>query len=255
MATATKTWAFTSSAESWAYTGSQAEDTGLWTNARLENGCDGRNKLGSGYWELTGTFASIFGIPTNATVTGYSAASYSGTCVAYSTATDCDHFAVTINDGTDRTLVPAQSPYTAAGQTRSPSVNPGISGLSLPATTSITLRLNHSSDTANNASASARLSWDNLSIGLEYNVAVNYLLEVLSSESTAVGQTVDLTKTDNIFLSILSSESTAVGQTVDLILTSVGTKPFSINNAEIQEILHNNSNILRFSLNSFVKNL
>ena len=204
MATAQKTYTFTGSAEGWNWTtvSGAPSSTGYGTN-RLEFASEvGRNKTSDGYFSITGTFASIFGIGTGDIVTGYSAASFSGGCTIFSTG---DYYyegdinasagSLVINDGTSRQLIANQSAYTGTGQTHTPSVNPGISGLSLAGSTNITLYLYIAAKNNNDGAAQVGGYVDDISISIEYSVPT-------TTTTTTVGA-VELTKnlSDTVYFS------------------------------------------------------
>ena len=185
MATETKTWAFVDSTEynTWTQTISQGTQTRSYDsgNQRAQIQSEtGRNKTSDGHMEITGTFASIFGIGTGDTVTGYSAASFNGGCSAYATMDSVLHGelgggpAMDVNDGTLRTLISTQSTYTAAGQTRSPTIDSAITGLSLPGSTSITIRVHDDFDNANDNNAGATIWVDNISLSIEVQSAQQF---------------------------------------------------------------------------------
>ncbi len=178
MATANKTWNFTGSAESWSPTTTSGAPTLSYSSNRLQYASEtGRNKTGEGYFSITGTFATIFGISTSDTVTGYSLGAYNGGTSAYTLMDACRHgtsgagASLTINDGTTRTLVAGQTDYTATSQTRTPSGDPGISGLSLAGSTSITLYTYFYSDNQNDSGAGATMYIDDISVTIVYSSA------------------------------------------------------------------------------------
>lgn len=177
MATATKTYNFTGSAEGWSWTTVSGTPTSAtYNNNRLEYASPvGRRLAAKGYWSISGTFASIFGINASDTVTGYSGAAFNGACTSYDNMAyfyeadvDAVYGALNINDGTDRIIIPNQSTYTGAPQTHTPSIDPKIEGLSLPGSTSITLRLYVSSGNGNVTTSNATGYVDDISVSIEY---------------------------------------------------------------------------------------
>jgi len=219
MATAQKIWTFNAGAESWSFTAS-TNDTGTAQNARLEHDNEvGRNKSNAGHWSITGTFASIFGIATNATVTGYSNAYFNGICHSYSGTIDlCLHgdtatgIALEINDGTSRSLVASQSTYTAASQTRTPNVDPGISGLSLAATTSITIYAHGQLDNGNDKAAFCGIAWDEIGISIEYTAPATVTGNATISQavSTALSSALGFYETASLSLNTSISDTLSV---------------------------------------------
>jgi hypothetical protein len=178
MATQNKTWDFTGGAQSWSPTTVSPAPTMQYANNRLEFiGEIGRNKFNEGYFSITGTFASIFNIDSTATVNGYTLAAFSGGCLTWVSMIGGGHSgssggaALYCNDGTARDLIAAQADYTGSGQTRTPSVNPGISGLSLPATTSVTFYVHFHTDNDRQANAGMSMYVDNISVTIEYTAA------------------------------------------------------------------------------------
>ena len=199
--TATKTYTFTGSAEGWSPTIVTGTPTLAYSSNTLQySGEIGRNKSGEGYFSISGTFASIFGVDAGVTVTGYSNAAFDGECTNY---TSVDYFyegeiavgtygSLRINDGTDRILIDDQSDYGGTG-THTPDLDPNIGGLSLAATTSITLYIYWTSDNANNASAQAVGTVDNISVTIEYTTPSGYPNSYcgMSDFVTFCGMTVD----------------------------------------------------------------
>jgi len=111
------------------------------------------------------------GIPAGSTITGYSAASVDHRCSTYNVVSYANLFPFTVDDGTLRTLI-AQESYTSttawAGKSDAAL---GITGLSLVSSAAVTLRVEYNVRTANNASASIVVGFDNPSITIEYDAA------------------------------------------------------------------------------------
>lgn len=245
MATATKTYNFLGSSENWSWTTVTGVPASAgYANNRLEfAGEIGRNKTTNGYFAVTGTFASIFGIADTAVVNGYSAASFLAGCSIFNVT---DYYyegdvngslgALVINDGTTRQLIANQSTYSATGQTHSPSVNPGITGLSLAATTSITIYLYIAGDTANNSSAQAGGYVDDISITVDYTDA-GATIEGATAESETssdLESAVNLANVNTAETGTLNSVNTAIS-----ILNSVSSESASSISAESGNLIGN----------------
>ena len=182
MATAQTTWTFDDSTayNAWTHTTTNGTQTRSYDsgNARAQIQSEtGRNKTSDGHMSITGTFITLFGLSSGDTVTGYSAASFNGGCSAYNQMDAVYHGdlivngALEINDGTSRALINNQTSYTASGQTRSPTIDTTVSGLSLSASTSVTIYVHDDFDNANNASAGATIWVDNVSVTVDYTPA------------------------------------------------------------------------------------
>jgi len=219
MATAVKTYNFTGSAEGWSPTVVSGACTLAYANNRLDySGETGRNKAGEGYFSISGTFASIFGIGTGDTVTGYSAASFNGGCDTWVSG---NYFyegdvagangALYINDGTTRSLIADQADYAGTG-THTPSVDPGISGLSLAGSTSITLYIYWSSKNVNNASAQIEGYVDDISVTIDYTVAGTTTTTTVAPTTTST-TTVAPTTTSTTTVAPTTTSTTTVAPT------------------------------------------
>jgi len=181
MATTIKTWGFLSGAESWSWTLASADSTGTWDSVvgnPLGSQYDrvfGRNKSDLNYCEITGTWASLFGIPTNLGVSSIQLIGGSTRCTIWnvgSTASTRGLVQVLNYDGSSviATLRPASAFSAASGSwvevfgTSQP-----IADVYKPATTSIRLRWTDVLATGNNTSAEARNHFDQLSIEIVHD--------------------------------------------------------------------------------------
>lgn len=180
MATANKTWQFANITEynAWTHTTTAGTQTRSYdsTNQRAQIQSEtGRNKTSDGHLSFTDTFANIFGISTSATITGYSAASFNGGCSAFAFVDIAQHGdpaglgSFEVNDGTSRVLINSQTTYTASGQTRNPTISNTVSGLSLSATTAVTIYVHDNFANQNDGAAGATIWVDNISLSIEYN--------------------------------------------------------------------------------------
>ena len=176
MANVVKTFAFATTADGFTHSGSA---TAAFTSGdgnpagSLRMGVTGRNTAGSGTWTWTGTFEDL-GVPAGTTVTGYSAASFDHRCSVWNVGGSPNQVgAWSINDGTARTLVTATANYTGTTSWANRSASPGVTGLSLPSNTSVSLTLGYSIKDGNNASAAVTVGADNLSLTVEYEIPVS----------------------------------------------------------------------------------
>jgi hypothetical protein len=191
MANFAKTFVFATTSEGWSYTVG-ADETGTYLSGSgnpagsLEIDLLGKRNVGTGYWEWTGTFEDL-GVPADATITGYSSSALDYSAVV---ALGIDSFSsgpYTVNDGTLRTLVAAQ---TITGTTSFATLNQSgtITGLSLASTTSIALRITADMDTGNANDANLNLLLDNVKITVDYTAAAVPIL-TLPTEADITGTT------------------------------------------------------------------
>ena len=189
MATTTVTWHFTSTSQSWVFTASGTGNSGAWQSTGgdtgapggdagcLNNVTTGKNHTGAGHWRLSGTWAAIFGIPSNATVTqvgGISGNQHSWSCATYTTgaASTEGPFAVYQSDGTTLigtfTTGNAYSSTTAYARPTASAVS--IIGGLQPASTSVILQLAGSVNTGSSSSANNTLLQDEVTLTITYTV-------------------------------------------------------------------------------------
>lgn len=198
MATATKTWNFAGSVESWAAT-TGATYTGLYqggdTYTADGTGCVEmltvtKNKAQNGYWEYTDTITNIFGIPADATVSqiggGAGDLVYSKGAVAISVNTCTDGpFQLRNSDGsavigTFWTGITFTAPFAWTATNRSNAAI-DVAAQSWTGATTIKLRLNDTLSTQNAAGAAVTLRTDRIILTVTYaTAATNIVRSVIS---------------------------------------------------------------------------
>lgn len=185
MATASKTWAFLSTAESWLWTlVSGSGVTAAWTNADgnpagcLEARITGKNLTGVGYWEITGTWEALFGVPTNTKVkTVGTPCDYEWKCSEYTTGASGNLTGAFELRDSAGTLIGTFSAALGFSAT-SAWANLAGAAVAVPSNqqasnTTIKLRLNCTLKTGNSSSAAVTLRHDNCAFTITYETAVS----------------------------------------------------------------------------------
>jgi hypothetical protein len=174
MPTATRTFSFNSTGDGWTFSSGSAALTGGWFGPDGDPAGSiffrsfGRNNRGTVTAQWIGTFNDL-NVPTGTVVTGYSTCSYAHRAQAWVVGANTTSLGnLTAIDTATRTLV---GPRTYSGLTSWATVSntPNITGLFLPSTNTVTLRIIAQVDTANNASAEVRLLMDNIRVDVIYD--------------------------------------------------------------------------------------
>jgi hypothetical protein len=167
----TVTYSFATTAES--FTGTAGANSTLSYDSAngnpagaLKSRITGRNNNSANKWSRTLTFADM-GVPTGATVTDIKSGSYSWRCTEYTTGATSTQGPVTMSwTGNSATLV-SSSTFAATGNYAS-ATGVDKTGLSLPASTSVTIDISNTLSTANSSTAAVTLYQDELTFQLTY---------------------------------------------------------------------------------------
>ena len=128
------------------------------------------NDLGT--WTLTGTFATAFGIPTTATVTGISAASLDWRCATFTSANRSSGGPSVISFGGTGVTLSNLISFAASGASFTTTTGAGSVGLSWPATGTFTITISGRLANANTTGSTVSLYQDNLGFSVNYVVAL-----------------------------------------------------------------------------------
>ncbi len=167
----TITYSFATTAES--FTATAGADSTLSYDAAngnpagaLKSRITGRNKNNVNKWSRTLTFADM-GVPSNATVTDITSGSYSWRCTEYTTGATSTQGPVTMSwTGNSATLV-SSSTFAATGNYAT-ATGVNKTGLSLAASTSVTIDISNTLATGNSSTAAVTLYQDQLTFSITY---------------------------------------------------------------------------------------
>ena len=189
MSTTTKTWAWPSSADGWTFTPGTSE-TGAYEGGAgnpvgsIVSELSVKNKAGNGHWDISGTWADLFGIPTGATVTHVRIYGLDTRCTGYlyvdaarystggaSTVGGLQYVATTTLElWAGRIVSGVEGSWTSTGA----GTNVEVLTQDQPATSTVGFRLNVYLDTANTNGAYVRLLHDNLVVEITYTSSQQY---------------------------------------------------------------------------------
>lgn len=203
MATASKTWTFTSDLQSWVATsvGTGNSCVRSSTNGHndagcINNGTTGRNHSGTGHFDLTGTWEALFGIASGSTVTAImvSGDGYWGRCATFTTGAASTDGPLELRDSGGTLLLTLVSGTAYSGTfayaNRTPSgaqQNQAIPSAQQASGTTVAIRINGSVTTGNSSSASNQLFQDDITVTITYTPPVNPISATISGSSTVAG--------------------------------------------------------------------
>ena len=216
MADLVKTFSFAADSESFVFTSTSGDSTGVWlssdgdpANGSLSSTIAGRKKSDTAHWDLTGITWESLGVPAGSTVTGVSVASCNHRCSVWVSGSTASLESISLVDGANTIELAGSASYT--GTTAWTNVTgAGATGLSLASDNSISIAIATATLTSNTGTTDITLLQDELTFTVTY-----------SAGST----TTPITLTPIAVGAVSSTRAVTLSKVVSI--TSVGTSSIS----------------------------